>query len=586
MVGSPGRRFRVGEWTVLADEGRIRNGSTEQHVRPLVMDLLVALARERGEVVSKDSLLTNVWQGRFINESALSRTVAELREALGDVSAAPRYIETVAKRGYRLVAPVEALAETRYKRLAVLPFQNLGRDPEDQFFADGVADSLSVELGRFTDLRVVSHQSSRHLRDVTASYGDIARQFRVDAIVEGTALRVGDRIRVTARVIQPEPEQQVWADSYDVQMRDVLPLQTRLARVIADNVRAAVGSGLPAPTPRSASWTSVDPEVHLTYLKARHYWNRWTPDGLSKGLEYLEEAIDADPGYAPAYAGLASCLTAVGLWAHKPSQPAYAKAKEAASIALSLDDSLSSGHVALGLVRWLLDWDAAGSEEELRRAIAERPSNEFARLAYALFLVAVREQPREGLVQMHAALDLDPISLNTNFCAAWVLLFAGLPDEAHKQACRTLELHPDALHGRYVQGWALGSAGQWDAAVGAFEVAAGLTRSVPSIAYLGHACARAGQEVRARELLAELFTLQRHDEHVPPISLATVYAGLGDAAETYAWLDRAMLERDGRLFWLVLMPVLDRVSDDPGHDVLLDHLDRARTRPASAAQAF
>ena len=225
MMSPLGRRFRVGDWTVLVDEGRIRNGTSEQHVRPLVMDLLTAFARESGQVVSKDSLLSSVWQGRFINESALSRTVAELRQALGDASAEPRYIETVAKRGYRLVAPVEPLTEAHHPRLAVLPFLNLSQNPEEQYFADGVADSLSVELGRFADLRVISHQSSRHFRNTMQSIPDIARELRVDAIVEGTALRAADRIRVTVRLVQPEPEQQLWADRFDLELRDVLPMQ-------------------------------------------------------------------------------------------------------------------------------------------------------------------------------------------------------------------------------------------------------------------------------------------------------------------------------------------------------------------------
>lgn len=574
MVGAFGRRFRVGGWTVHVDEGRIRSATSEHHVRPLVMDLLVALARERGQVVSKDTLLASVWQGRFINESALSRTVAELRETLGDDTAEPTFIETVAKRGYRLLAPVEPLAEADHKRLVVLPFLNLSHNPEEQYFADGVADSLSVELGRFTDLRVISHQSARHLRETTKSVPEIARELRVDAVVEGSALRAEDRIRVTVRLVQPDPVEQLWADCYDVQLRDVLALQARLARVIAEHVRATLVQGEP---PRRASWTSVDPEVHLTYLKARHHWNRWTPDGLSKGLEYLEEAIDADPGYAPAYAGLANCLTAIGLWAHKPSAPLYAKAKEAASLAVALDDSLSSGHVALGLVRWLLDWDLPGSDEELRRGIASRPSNEFARLAYALYLMAARRQPADAIEQVHAALDLDPISLNTNFCAAWVLLFAGKPDAALRQAQRTLDLHPDALHGHYVRGWALGAQGQWEDALGAFEAAAAVSRSVPSLAYLGHAYARTGQEGRARAFLEELEALRLHDEYVPPISLATIHAGLGDAGETFSWLDRAVTERDGRLFWLVLMPVLDRVRGDPRLNALIDCLEHARS---------
>ena len=314
----------------------------------------------------------------------------------------------------------------------------------------------------------------------------------------------------------------------------------------------------------------------MTYLKARHHWNRWTPDGLSKGLEYLEEAIEADPGYAPAYAGLANCLTAIGIWAHQPSAKIYAKAKEAASLAVALDDSLSSGHVALGLVRWLLDWDIAGSDEELRRGIASRPSNEFARLAYALYLVAARRQAQEAIEQIRAALDLDPISLNTNFCAAWVLLFAGRPQDALQQAHRTLELHPDALHGHYVRGWALGAGGDWNAAVGAFDDAARVSRSVPSIAYLGHALARAGQPDRASALLDELRVLDQHDEYVPPISVATIHAGLGDAGNTFAWLDRSVAERDGRLFWLVLMPILNPVTHDPRYQALLEHLDHAR----------
>lgn len=211
------------------------------------MDVLARLARDGGHVVTKDDLLASVWQHRFVDESALSRTVSELRHALDDNAATATYIETVAKRGYRLVAAIAPAIEPGSLRVAVLPFGTDGHTADEGSFADGITDALITEFGRLHQVRILSHQTTEHLRGTQQPLPDIARELRVDAVVEGRVLRAGDRVRVTALLLQPEPEQQLWADSFDEPLVDVLALQARLARTIAEAVGDALRRQGPLP---------------------------------------------------------------------------------------------------------------------------------------------------------------------------------------------------------------------------------------------------------------------------------------------------------------------------------------------------
>lgn len=568
MAGaSLGSRFQVGPWTVCADECRIRSATRDAHLRPLLMDLLVLLASRAGAVVTKDEIFDRVWQRQFVTESALTRSIAELRASLGDTLKPPHYIETVSKRGYRLLAPVVACQERSRPRVAVLPFENLGHGPDEDSLADGLVDTLIAALGRRPELRVISRQSVLHLKRAQAAIAEIARELGVDALVTGTILRAGTRLRVSVQLVQVAPEQQLWADHYDSGADDVLELQDRLAERV---VHAVSGALTPAPPAVSADRAATR-AARMAYSEARLSSESMTPAALASSVEQLHGVIKTDPFFAPAYHDLAVNLVTMGFWGHLPPARAYSDAEEAASLGLALDDSLSEGHVALAYVRWLNDWDSAAAEREFRHAVSLNPSSASAHLSYALFLAAVRRNSTHAIQQVTATLRMDPLSPMTAALCGWIFLFVGDLDGASRQAMRALALHPDALHAHYVLGWVAGRRDDWPGAVEHFEEALAVSRESHSLAYLGHALARGGRRDDAVALLNELKTRRQH-ERVSPYCFAVWHAGAGETDEAFAYLEQCYEHRESRIFWLPVTPASDLLRGDPRFDAFLERL--------------
>ena len=562
------KRFRVGDWLVEQDTCVLCQGEQKKHVRPLLIDLLGALVERAGEVVTKDEILHRVWADRFVSESVLTRTMTELRSVLNDPAHAPRIIETIPRRGYRLIAPVEAMSAAEEPRLAVLPFENLNHDPEQEYFAEGISDALITELGGIPALRVISRQSVLRYKGTAKSLPEIARELKVGAIVEGAAFRTGNRIRITAQLIQAEPEHHLWAHSYEVEMSDILHLQGRVARDIAESVHAVL---TPDDLARLSRQRVAQPEAHLAYLKGRFHLREWTRESIAKGFEYLHQAIADDPRCAPAYIQLAEGLAVLGYWGHLPQRQAYTEAKAAASRALECDDWLSDGHAIYGMVCWLLDWDPERCEREMQRALELNPSSPLAHMLYANFLVTMRHRREEALRQAALALQFDPLSVNTQFNLGYKLLFAGEHDRALAQAVSTLETFPDSLHAWYVRGWAELGRGHSDLAVAAFEKAVSLSQDVFSLAYLAHALGRSGQTSRARAMLNDLMA-RRTNEDVPEFILVLVYSGLGEIDHAFESMETCYAERDSRLFWLQVVPCFDPLRGDPRYESFVRRL--------------
>ncbi len=263
-------------------------------------------------------------------------------------------------------AALSASAKKTRRSVAVLPLQNLSADPTQTYFADGMTDELTTDLAQFADLRVISRTSAMHYRDGSKTAPQIGKELGVDALVEGSVERVGDRVRIRAQLIDCATDRHLWAQSYDREMRDVLSLQTEAAREIAEQVRGSVSS--PQLTTRTANPAPVNPDAYEAYLKGRYFWNKRTPDGLNKSIEYFGEAISKDPSFAAAYAGLADAYSLLGSDV-LPADVANSKARAAASKAIELDPNIAEGHAALALVEFYYDWNWKQSEQEFRRAI-------------------------------------------------------------------------------------------------------------------------------------------------------------------------------------------------------------------------
>jgi len=581
--GSLTGRFLVADWLVDAHACRLLRGGTEVRLRPLLVDLLVLLASRPGEVVTKDEILDRIWQGRFVSDSVLSRTMTELRHVLQDDYGHPRFIQTIPKRGYRLIATVGGCEPAGEPRLAVLPFENLNGDAEHDYFAAGLSDALTTELSELSGLRVISRHSVLALPRGQKTVPEIARQLRVDAVVEGAALHAGNQIRFTAQLIQADPECHLWARSYVGEMSDLLQLQGRLARAVAGAVQAVLK---PQEVARLTRRRSASPEAHLAFLKARHYTARWDRESLDKGFHHVQQALRIDPAYAPAHALLAQAFTILGYWGHLPAEIAYPQAKGAAMRAVRLDEGLGEAHAVLGLMEWLMDWDLEAGDRELRIALELSPSSELVHAFYALFLAVTHRDCEKARALTRQALNLDPISMGTGFFAAWLHLFSEDYSRAISQAATTLEMYPDCLHAHYVLGWVALAELRYGDAVAAFAAAAALSRDSVSIAYLACALGRGGGVEDARGLLREL-TGKRDSEEVPEHLFALVHGGLGEFEPALESLERCYGKRDSRIFWFQLAPIGFTLLEDPGFRELMRRVEAtvktSSTRVASTA---
>jgi TolB-like protein/Tfp pilus assembly protein PilF len=540
-------RFRFGRYEADAHTGKLWKRGLRIQLQDKSFEVLMALLERPGEPVTRPELQHRLWPGGvFVDfDNSLNSAVNRLRDALRDRARHPRYIETLARRGYRFIAPVEQI-RTIPPRLAVLPFENLNHDPELDFFGDAVTDALTTELGNVSALRVISRQSVLHLKGSRKTLPEIARDLKADVVVEGSVLVIGDNIRITAQLVQAMPERHLWAKAYTSQVGDILTVEGQVARDLAEAAQVTLTT---AEIGRLSRQRPVDPEAHIAYLKARHHLGQHSQEGFQKGLQYLQVALEKDPTHAPAYAHMALCYSLLGFWGHLPGPEAYPRAKKAALKAIALDDALSVAHWVLGWVSWLQDWDLATCEAETLRAIELNPSDEGAHVNYAAFLAIVREDGAKAAAEAKLALDLDPLSLNVNTDAAWIHLFAQDYERALQQARTTLDLFPDALHAWYVLGWSELMFSRFDSAIQAFERAAAISPDALSIGYLGHAHARAGHLDTANSLLNELLSRVERG-YVPPKSLICLYAGLGERDRVIEWLEKAYQDRDPLLFFL------------------------------------
>jgi len=558
-------RFRFGRYEADADSGELWKGGLRVQLQDKSFEVLLALLERPGETVTRAEMQQRLWAGGvFVDfENSLNSAVNRLRDALRDRARHPRYIQTLARRGYRFIAPVEQV-RTIPPRVAVLPFENLNHNPEQDFFGDAVADALITELGNVSTLRVISRQSVLHFKDSRQTLPEIARDLKADILVEGTVLLSGDSIRITAQLVQAVPEQHLWAKAYACDIGDILTVQGRVVRDMAFAVRVTLS---PAEQKLLSRPRPVDPQAQVAYLKARHFMDKNSREGFQKGFEYLQMALERDPTHASALARLAEYYSLLGFWGHMPAQDAYRRAKEMALRATELDPGLSIAHWVLGWVSWLHDWDLATCDSEIHRAIELNPSDSGAREMHAIFLAVVRGDPK-AIEEVKLALELDPLSLDVNTAAAWIHLFLKDYDRALQQARATLELFPDSLHAYYIIGCAELGLRRFQGAVQAFEKAYAISADAFSIGYLGHAYARAGRTEAAISLRDRLLAMLQR-EYVSTRVLLCLYAGLGERDLAFEVLEKAYRDHDSLPFWLCACPTCQPLRSDPRFDEMV-----------------
>jgi TolB-like protein/Tfp pilus assembly protein PilF len=429
------------------------------------------------------------------------------------------------------------------RSVAVLPLANLSGDPQQEYFSDGMTDALITELGKVSALRVVSRTSVMPYKATKKPLAQVARELGADALVEGAVVREGDRVRVTARLTRTRPERQLWSEHYERELASILGLQGELARAIAAEIRATL---TPQEEALFAKARPVSPAAYEAYLKGRYHWNKGSATGLLQTRAYFEEAIGKDPGFAPAYAGLADTYAWAYRWdapSLRPPRETFARAKAAVLRALDLDDTLADAHASLAYIKEAYDWDWEGAEREYRRAIELNPSHPRAHHWYALYLTIPRRFD-EAFAQMRRAEELDPLSRAIRRAKGWLYLWSGQVDRAIEQWRMTLELEGDFPQAHYALALAYTHKGLYQEAIGSHLKEIALWGQTPrSLALLAHAYGRAGQRNEALHLLADLAERAKR-EYVSGYLMAIAYVGLGNEAEALRWLERAFQERD------------------------------------------
>jgi TolB-like protein/DNA-binding winged helix-turn-helix (wHTH) protein/Tfp pilus assembly protein PilF len=618
--------------------GELRKSGIRIRLQEQPLLVLQALLESPGDVVTQEELQKRIWPAdTFVDfDHGLHAAVNRLRVALNDSAERPRYVETVARRGYRFIGHVDSppirqspapdpapspLPKSRprvwnswtgvlagfaiavaaaailvsenfyglkdwlftthrqFHSLAVLPLDNLNGDPKQDYFADEMTEELITQFSKLGDLRVISRTSVMQYRGTKKTVPQIAAELHVDAVVEGAVQLVGDRVRITAQLVDGVTDQHIWADSYDRQLSDVLLLQNEVASDIAKRIDLSL-----TPLQKQllhASEHAVDPEAYQAYLLGRYYWNMRTADGLDQAGKYFAQAIQKDPNFALAYSGQADYfvyLTVLGGPEVLPPGKAMSMARSAANKALQLDGSLAEAHSSMGDVLHNYDWNWSAAEREFKKAIELNPNYAMGHHLYAHLLIETNRD-NESLAEAGRALQLDPYSPFINNGLARLYYLSRQYEKSIAQCQVGLQISPTYIPARIQLALAYERTGKLNEAIvelqKAADMIAGASRSgghpldLPVLhALLGHAYAVAGRRQDALDELAKL-TASASNRYVPAAYFAILYMGLGDKNQTFTWLNRGLQERSEHMLYLGTEPLVDPLRSDPRFEELL-----------------
>jgi TolB-like protein/DNA-binding winged helix-turn-helix (wHTH) protein/Tfp pilus assembly protein PilF len=609
--------------------GEVRKQGVKIKLQEQPFRVLAVLLQRPGEVVTREELRNQNWPpDTFIDfENSLNTAINKLRDALGDSADNPRFIETLPRRGYRFIGAVNGIeqppiveanptrrlrsfilsvafgllavicitaillglnvqgwrdrffmhaAKPRIQALAILPLANLSGDPQQEYFADGMTEALITELGKTGILRVISRQSVTQYKGSKKTLQEIARELNVDAVLEGAVGHSGDRVRVSIHLDQVSPEGQLWANQYDRDINDVLPLQDEIARTVTDEIRVKLA---PEERTRLTTAHSVSPEAHDDYLRGRYILGlaltqhaatdkrQYTDLDVLAAIARFKHAIEQDPAYAMAYAGLADAYILLGhpVSGHSPKET-LSDAKEAATKALDLDPSLAEAHFALAQTLEY-DWKWSESEKEFKLALKLNPNFADAHLEYGRFVQALGRND-EAMKEMNCATELNPFDIKTRVIVAYVTWASHQYDLALQQfktmgddwglvwTYREKQMYPEAL----------AALERWK------SVHAAQRRGPSALATAASIYGLEGRKNRAEKLIDELREMARH-RYVSGVFFAEAYVGIGQKDQAVTWLERAYDERDRWMVYIASYPALDRLHSEPRFQALLRRMN-------------
>jgi TolB-like protein len=581
MAESPGgsHHTRFADFEIDLRAGQLRHNGDKIKLGERPLQVLAALLEHPGEVVTREELQRKIWPAdTFVDfEHSINTAVNKLREALGDSAEKPRFIETLPRHGYRFIAHPEAgrarqnSSVPKIESIAVLPLENLSNDAEQEFFADAMTEELITNLGKAGVLRVISRTSVVRYKRTTKPLPEIALELNVYALVEGTVLRSGNRVRITANLLHAPTDRHLWAERYERDLKDTLAVQSDVTSDIAYQILARL-TGRSDSGARGAQLRAVNPGAYEAYLKGRYYTHKLTREGFQKSNEYLTRAIEADPDYAPAYAAIADNCALFSIMPGLARHALYEKGRQSAERALHLDPSLAEAHAALANIAFHFDWDWALAEREFRQALQLNPNLVTARESYAEFLLRVGRAD-ECILQSKCAVELDPLSLLANTQLAWAYGNARRFDQSIAQLQQVLELEPNFLVARFNLGEAYTLTGRHEEAIQELLLA---TAADPNNwffqTYLGYAYGRAGKSPEALSILEQLEDGYRTGT-VSPFALGIVQLGLNRHDEALCFLEEAYQQHEPWLITLKTSPELDPLRPDSRFKDLLRRMN-------------
>jgi TolB-like protein/Tfp pilus assembly protein PilF len=575
MDASHPDRLRFGPFELHLRSRELQNGAKRIRLQDQPFEILLTMLERPGHVVTREELCQRLWpDGTFVDfEHSLNAAVKRLRSALGDDADNPRFVETVPRRGYRFIGSlaVEGAPEQSPRprlRLMVLPFVDLSECREHRYFADGLTEEMIAQLGHLCKSRigVISRASSMAFKDSNRRARDIGQALQVDYLLEGSARREGDRVRITARLVETASETHLWVETYESNLADYLSLQTDVAARVARSLATEL---IPDDVHAVQAISSNGP-AYNDYLKGRYYWNMLADQGVDQALDHFERATRLDPSFALAYVGKARVQLLKAEYYRTTPRQTLEAARQSVKRAIDLDPNLFEAHLALGEVRRMLEWDWRGAEAAYTQAIVLNPSHETAHRAYALLLASLG-RTGEAIRESERALETDPLCVVVNSGgAAWVRYLAGDIDGAITRARRAVEMETRYLVAHRVLAAAYLQTGRGSDAVIALETALAFAPEDPVLlAWLAHARAVTGCPEIAVALLKRLRAGERH---VPSYHLALAHAGMGELDAAFAALEQATVDADPSLLTLKAEPRFEPLRSDPRYARLIELL--------------
>jgi adenylate cyclase len=573
--------FQLGAWRVQPQLNSLVCELRTVRLEPKMMGVLLCLAQRSGDVVSKEQIVQEVWQGTFVTDDVLIRCVSELRKAFGDNAGKPSFIETIPKRGYRLLIPAVPLARANHHEapsvpkfadsIAVLPFDNDGLEPEMEYLSDGVAETIINNLSRLQDLRVVPRTTTFEYKRKSMNPSQVGRALAARLVLTGHVAQRGDRLIVGAELIDSEQESQLWGSTYDRKIEEIFTIQEEIAGRIPNFLQLRLTDAERRQVTRRSTESR---EAYHFLLKAMHFAFKYTPEGFGKGLDFCRLAIEADPVYADAYAILSLLYCLLGTFGVVAALEAFPRAKAAALKALEIDDCLADAHAVLGFVQLAHDWNFRGAEMKFRRAIELGPHMPGGHYGYSHLCLA-EGRYKEAILEAEHAVDLDPLSLPKNYHLGAICYFARQYDAAIAQLNKTIELDPSFVVAHNVLAAVYALKGMPEEAIAEGERALSLSKRLWGRITLGRVHAILGNQAEARKILTEVKEASKSPNLSRAAYCAMMHAWLGEPDQAVEWLEKAYGEREPTLIYLRQSPDFESLHGDPRFSDLLRRIGLA-----------